>query len=297
MQRPSLASSKKNILSIPMHLIDPDPNQPRKAFDEEKLRELAANIEEGGLVQPILVRKHPNDPERFMIIAGERRWRATRLLQKETIDAVFEEREYSQGELFFRQLSENFGREELNLVERAEYLDQRIQELKAQGIENSMEVLAKEIGVTKSWVSKARAVLRYDERIRSLVRDGRLKNYGTMRKISKLRGSKRELAIELIENQKWNEKEFFGRKPKTDAADGEGLSAQDAAPSEKKQKLILFRIKPLTRKESIALIEATAFRPILAQSDPDWRDARDELFQGYLNEFRNWVLTKDDHAE
>src|SRR5262245_39000692 len=67
--------------------IEPDPNQPRKHFDEEAIRELAATIKEKGLIQPIIVRTKPQGAG-HIIIAGERRWRAVRLNGDETIHAI-----------------------------------------------------------------------------------------------------------------------------------------------------------------------------------------------------------------
>jgi ParB family chromosome partitioning protein len=95
--------------------IEPDKNQPRKHFDKEALEELAASIKEHGLIQPIIVA--PIGGERYRIIAGERRWRASRLAGLEEIPALV--REYTAQEISEISLIENLQREDLNPIEEA----------------------------------------------------------------------------------------------------------------------------------------------------------------------------------
>ena len=77
---------KSGIEEIRISLIEPDRNQPRSDFDEEKLNELADNIRQHGVLQPILVR--PTGEDRYMIVAGERRWRAARIAGLSEIPAL-----------------------------------------------------------------------------------------------------------------------------------------------------------------------------------------------------------------
>ena len=88
---------------IPISQITPNPNQPRKHFDKAKLRQLADTIAARGLIQPITVRPLGGRPMRYMIVAGERRWRAHKLLEKEgkaeTIRAKLPEGEGMAGEI------------------------------------------------------------------------------------------------------------------------------------------------------------------------------------------------------
>lgn len=107
-------SVNESILKLHVHDIDTNLNQPRKAFDEDKLTELAASISRHGMVQPIIVRERG---ERYVIVAGERRFRAARLAGLDTIPAVV--RNMDESEVLEVALVENIQRENLNPIEEA----------------------------------------------------------------------------------------------------------------------------------------------------------------------------------
>jgi len=111
------------VIELDVNSIEPDPNQPRKHFDEESLKELASSIEKHGVLEPILVRKVG---EKYLIVAGERRYRATKLLNKETIPAIVIDPK-NESELREIQIIENLQREDISPLERAraiyEYLE------------------------------------------------------------------------------------------------------------------------------------------------------------------------------
>ena len=129
--------SKKNLLfggmdkghvlsSLPVSKIKPDPDQPRKHFDAKAIEELAATIKEKGLIQPIIVRSNPDQEEGgYIIIAGERRWRAVQKLGLESIDAVLRDDLDARTSA----LIENIQRVDLKPVEEAnavaELIDQK----------------------------------------------------------------------------------------------------------------------------------------------------------------------------
>ena len=119
-ETPSAAGSSTAVdaAAVNLRLIDvcPNPDQPRKEFDEESLAELAESIRRNGVLQPILVR--PAAHGKYIIIAGERRWRASRLAEKDTIPAVIS----AADEALAAELAliENLQREDLNPVEEAE---------------------------------------------------------------------------------------------------------------------------------------------------------------------------------
>lgn len=96
---------------VALSLIDPNPYQPRLMFDSDALQELADNIRLQGLQQPILVRINPQDPDRFQIIAGERRLRAHKLLGKEDIRVIIQD--YDDDQTALAALTENVQRENL----------------------------------------------------------------------------------------------------------------------------------------------------------------------------------------
>ena len=104
------------ISEIEIDLIDPNPYQPRKYFDEEKLQELASSIKQHGLLQPIVVIEHN---ERYILIAGERRLRASKLANLPTIKAIIAPLELDELRLRELALIENIQRENLNPIELA----------------------------------------------------------------------------------------------------------------------------------------------------------------------------------
>ncbi len=105
------------LLAVRLDAIDPDPDQPRSTFNEDSLRELSESIRQDGVIQPIEVTQ--STPGRYLIVHGERRWRAAQLAGLETIPAVVRRRDYDEVTRFVRQVVENIQREDLNDVDRA----------------------------------------------------------------------------------------------------------------------------------------------------------------------------------
>jgi ParB family chromosome partitioning protein len=105
----------EELRELPVELIEPNPAQPRRAFDESALLALAESIRARGVLQPVLVR--PLASGRYELIAGERRWRAARLAERETLPAVVRRRE--DAAMLELALIENMAREDLNPVEEA----------------------------------------------------------------------------------------------------------------------------------------------------------------------------------
>jgi ParB family chromosome partitioning protein len=110
---------------VPVELIAPSPNQPRQTFDEEGLRALAESIRVRGVLQPVLVRPVPGG--RYELIAGERRWRAARLAELESIPAIV--RPHDDATSLEVALIENMAREDLNPVEEARACAALVEEL------------------------------------------------------------------------------------------------------------------------------------------------------------------------
>ena len=102
----NISSDDKNVvIEADINKLEPNKNQPRTSFDEEKIAELAESIKEIGIVQPIVVKKNGDF---FMIIAGERRWRAARKAGLKTIPVII--REYDEAEALEASLIENIQR-------------------------------------------------------------------------------------------------------------------------------------------------------------------------------------------
>jgi ParB family chromosome partitioning protein len=104
--------------AIPVELLEPSPYQPRGPIDPDSLADLIASVRARGILQPLLARPHPDEPERFQIIAGERRWRAAQEAGLHEVPALV--RDLSDAEAMAAALVENLQRQDLNAIEEAE---------------------------------------------------------------------------------------------------------------------------------------------------------------------------------
>jgi ParB family chromosome partitioning protein len=142
----------------PIEQIRPSGSQPRRFFDEETLRELVASIREHGLVQPLVVR--PGRPRgSYVLIAGERRWRAAQKAGIHQVPVVI--REVSAGDAFELALVENIQREDLNPIEEAEAFQRLIEERSY-----SQEKLAGRVGKDRSTIANSLRLLKLPDRAR-----------------------------------------------------------------------------------------------------------------------------------
>ncbi len=110
------ADADSGVMKIKLRDIEPNPEQPRRKFEKEKLEALAQSIKEHGLIQPILVKKQENGM--YTIIAGERRWRASKIAGLSEVPCI--EGEYTEQEVMEIALIENLQREDLNPIEESE---------------------------------------------------------------------------------------------------------------------------------------------------------------------------------
>ena len=149
--------------TLPLREIEPDPEQPRKTFDEETLGELAASIAEHGLLQPIAVRPRPRGG--YSIVAGERRWRACRMAGLNDVPVVI--KEVSDEQAMELALVENLQREDLDPIEVAEGCKKLIERY---GL--TQEEAAKRLGKSRSAITNAMRLLNLPEYVRDQVRTG-----------------------------------------------------------------------------------------------------------------------------
>jgi ParB family chromosome partitioning protein len=160
-----IGSGEAVLIEIPVGDIDPNPNQPRVHFDEESLAELADSIRELGVLQPILVR--PVEGGRFQLIAGERRWRASRRAGLATVPAVV--RTTDDLTSVEQALVENIHRADLTPLEEAAAYQQLIEDF-----EFTHEQLATRLGKSRATVSNTLRLLTLPPAIQHLLADGRL---------------------------------------------------------------------------------------------------------------------------
>lgn len=152
------------IREIPVADVTPNPYQPRREFNPDKLRELTASIREKGVIQPVVVRPKEG---KYELIAGERRLRAAQEIGLEKIPAVI--RDVSDGEALEIALIENIQREELNPIDEAEAYRQLINEFTL-----TQEELAKKVGKDRSTITNFLRLLNLPLAIQDQVADGML---------------------------------------------------------------------------------------------------------------------------
>ena len=152
---------------VPVEKIYPNPNQPRKSFQEEKLIELANSIKTKGLVQPLIVRKKKGTKESFEIVAGERRWRAAQRAQIHELPVIV--KDFSDIEVLEIAIIENVQRADLNPVEEALGYKNLMD-----NFDHTQEGLSKEIGKSRSHIANLLRLLTLPEEVQKLLISGQI---------------------------------------------------------------------------------------------------------------------------
>lgn len=156
---------KDEVLELSLNELRPNPYQPRKTFDEVSLQELANSIEQSGVFQPIIVRK--SAVKGYEIIAGERRFRASKLAKKETIPAII--REFDEESMMQVAVLENLQREDLNPLEEAEAYDMLMKNLKLTQAE-----VAERLGKSWPYIANYLRLLSLPKLVKEMMQDERL---------------------------------------------------------------------------------------------------------------------------
>lgn len=188
---PQIDTAGGALVDIAITRIDPNPNQPRRHFDDGSLKDLADSIREVGLLQPILVREEKG---RYQIIAGERRFRAARLAGYKTLPCIV--KDYTRNEQLEAALIENLQREDLNPLEEA----QAVRSLMDAG-RYTQETVAERLGKSRSAIANTLRLLSLPEDLQLLVRDGQITE-GHARVLAGVPSlaRKRELAEKIIKD-------------------------------------------------------------------------------------------------
>ncbi|PNH18453.1 chromosome partitioning protein ParB [Mageeibacillus indolicus] len=159
-QRKESLFEKNKVYNVNINFVMPNENQPRKFFDKIKLEELANSIKNNGIIQPILVTKVTKD--KYKIIAGERRWRAARLLGLKEVPILI--RELTESEVLEQALIENIQRQDLNAIEEAEALTRLMDEHKL-----TQEEVSARVGKSRSSIANTLRLLSLPQSVQSLV--------------------------------------------------------------------------------------------------------------------------------
>lgn len=174
------------VLYVDINNIKPNSSQPRKTFDDEKLEELASSIERHGLIQPIVLRKAGKGYE---IVAGERRWRASRLVGLKEVPCIV--KELTDEENMLLAIIENMQREDLNPIEEAEGLKQMID---TYGL--TQEQVSYSVGKSRPYITNSLRLLKLPQEVRELTASGRLST-GHARALAAIKDTDKQ--IELAE--------------------------------------------------------------------------------------------------
>jgi len=205
-------------LEIPTMNLVAGSYQPRRSFPEAELQALAISIKEKGILQPILVRVHPQREGKYEIIAGERRWRAAKLINLETIPVLI--RKFSGGEVLEAGLLENLQRQDLDPIDEASGYRRLAEEFG-----HTQESLSRIMGKSRSHIANTLRLLTLPENVQTYLKNGNL-SAGHGRAI--LSSESPELLAEMIieknlnvrqaetlakQNLTKNDKEVYSRTP------------------------------------------------------------------------------------
>lgn len=152
---------------MPIEWLKPNPNQPRTHFDKDALQELSDSIKQHGVLQPLLVRPVPEAGNRYEIVAGERRWRASQIAQLHEVPVTIQ---YLTDEAVLElALIENLQRQDLGALEEAEAYDQLMKRFG-----HTQERVAQAVGKSRSHVANIVRLLNLPEQVKQYLRDGKL---------------------------------------------------------------------------------------------------------------------------
>ena len=153
---------KESPLMIPINKIKSNDEQPRKSFDDEKIIELAESIKHHGIIQPLILKQ---DKENYVIVAGERRWRAAKLVGQKEVPAII--MDLTEKQVLEISLIENIQRQDLNPIEEAIAYKKLLDEFKI-----TQEELSKRIGKSRTAIANTIRLVNLDSRVQSYLIEG-----------------------------------------------------------------------------------------------------------------------------
>lgn len=154
-------------LSLPVEQLTPNPDQPRRTFTSEALQELADSLRHRGMLQPLIVRPHPDGSGLYQIVAGERRWRAAQMAQMHEVPVIVSDLDDS--EVLEVAIVENIQRADLNAIEEAASYRQLMERFG-----HTQERLAEVLNKSRSHIANLLRLLNLPEQIQSWLQEGKL---------------------------------------------------------------------------------------------------------------------------
>lgn len=157
-----IEADEDRVLYIDINDIKPNKDQPRKTFNEEKLKDLANSIKENGVIQPLIIRKAQNGYE---LVAGERRWRAARIAEIKKVPCII--RNFDEKQNMIVAIIENMQRENLDPIEEALGLNEMIKRF-----EFTQEQVSNALGKSRAYIANSLRLLKLPEKIQNMIIEG-----------------------------------------------------------------------------------------------------------------------------
>ncbi len=164
---PENTAPRRADLTVPIDSIRPNPDQPRRTFDDDALKELAASIKEKGVIQPLIVRRDPNDADLYQIVAGERRWRASQMAQLHELPVLV--RDFDDTEVLEIAIIENIQRADLNPVDEATGYRQLMDRFG-----HTQDQMAQALGKSRSHIANLLRLLNLPDPVLGWLTEGKL---------------------------------------------------------------------------------------------------------------------------
>ena len=159
-----IEADEDRVLYIDINDIKPNKDQPRKTFNEEKLKDLANSIKENGVIQPLIIRKAQTGYE---LVAGERRWRAARIAEIKKVPCII--RNFDEKQNMIVAIIENMQRENLDPIEEALGLNEMIKRF-----EFTQEQVSNALGKSRAYIANSLRLLKLPEKIQNMIIEGRI---------------------------------------------------------------------------------------------------------------------------
>ena len=159
-----IEADEDRVLYIDINDIKPNKDQPRKTFNEEKLKDLANSIKENWVIQPLIIRKAQNGYE---LVAGERRWRAARIAEIKKVPCII--RDFDEKQNMIVAIIENMQRENLDPIEEALGLNEMIKRF-----EFTQEQVSNALGKSRAYIANSLRLLKLPEKIQNMIIEGRI---------------------------------------------------------------------------------------------------------------------------
>ena len=175
---------KQNIFKVSLNKIKPNPKQPREKFSDDKIKELSESIDQYGIIQPLILKKEDSI---YVIIAGERRWRAAKTLGLKEVPAII--KELTDKEELEISLIENIQREDLNSIEEAKAYDRLIKEFFL-----TQEELSQRLGKSRTTITNTLRLLKLENIIQDLIIQNKLSE-GHARALLSLKKKEHQLIL------------------------------------------------------------------------------------------------------